>query len=1047
MFKLLIHILFLVFFIPTIHGQEFVFKPVNVDAGLSHNMVFCTMQDEYGFMWFGTKDGLNRYDGYKIKIFRNTPDVAKSLGNNDIRALLNKSKNEIWVGTWKGLFIFDVLTEQFLEIKRFANTLVSALLKDGPNVWVISNHNLYRISPTDTTKFEFPPGTISSLCRLHNGDIWIGTATGKIGVYNRFTHHFDFKDAFEARYRGSRLIEKIREGYNDNLLIGTSSAGLKSYHIPDSTFQDILINDNNAKPLYVRDILKNDRDHEMWIATESGIYILTPNHHIKHHIVKDLKNSEGLTDNAIYTLTYDCYGNIWIGTYFKGICMYPRPSLAFKTTFPGFQFSSVNDELLFKNTIIREICQDNYNNLWIGTEDNGIFKLDYHNQKISHVSPSALPKALSYYNIHGMLCSNDTLWAGSFERGLDLIDIKTGKVFQHFDKRTHPDLRSDFIITFCKTKDGRIYIGTGGGLQLYNYSTRTFDTVKGIPSDFVYTLMESHDGLLYVGTEDNGVLIYNPHSEKVTYLNHILKSSAPLPAFKVNCLYEGTNGNIFIGTDRGGMFVYHPQRQQLSHYYTSNGMPSNFIYKILQDTTGNIWCTSSVGLIQMNSNLQVLKVFTKENGLPSNQFNYNSGFLNKDGMLYFGTTNGLVYFSPINKHIAQLKIPLYFTGLKILGKEITMSHTSSPLRRSLLSSDSLTLGYNQSTFSIDFSALVYSSQSGVVYSYRLAGIEDKWAPVNESSTIYFTQLPQGNYKLQIAAASPFDISYTNSTISLHITILPPFWKSNWAYTFYTLVITVLLYILVQYYHRHQKKLNARKIEEFNHHREIEINQAKIDFFTNIAHEIKTPLTLIQGPVEDLLDRLAQNDHTQYELKLIEKNTNRLLELTNQLLDFRKIESNMIRVNPIALNPAYLVREVYETFTIAARSKNLNYRLQVKEEEHTIVTDKDLLTKILYNLFNNGIKYSDSLFEIILHPGNAEDTLILEFINNGDLIPQEAFSKIFQPFYRFEQSEFKEGSGIGLSFAYSLAKLLQGDITVNVCNDKNIFTLTLPKKVK
>src|SRR5690606_27469829 len=180
--------------------------------------------------------------------------------------------------------------------------------------------------------------------------------------------------------------------------------------------------------------------------------------------------------------------------------------------------------------------------------------------------------------------------------------------------------------------------------------------------------------------------------------------------------------------------------------------------------------------------------------LLSNQFNYNSGFLDSEGILFFGTTNGLVYFSPVNKKTSRLKIPLYFTGLKILGKEIALSDVSSPLKKSLLGSNSLTLDYNQSTFSIDFSALVYSSQSSVVYNYRLVGIEDKWMPINENNTIYFTQLPQGNYTLQIATASPYDKSYTTSTISLHITILPPFWKSNWAYVFYTLVATAMLYI-------------------------------------------------------------------------------------------------------------------------------------------------------------------------------------------------------------------------------------------------------------
>lgn len=1043
--KFFVHLFILILIASPLKGQEFFFKQINVDAGLSHNLVFCTMQDEYGFIWFGTKDGLNRYDGYKMKKFRNLPGDKTSLGNNDVRALLCRSKNEIWVATRKGLFIFDVLKEQFREIERFKNSFVSSVLKDGNSVWVISNHDLYRISYNDTTKFRLPEGTISAICRLDNGHIWIGTTTGKIGLFNQANNNFTIKDAFEKTYRGSRWIEKVHEGYNNNLLIGTASAGLKSFNILKGIFKDILVYDNNAKPLYVRDILKNVNADEIWVATESGIYLFKSDNSIKSHITKDLKNSGGLTDNAIYALTSDGYGNIWIGTYFKGVCMYPRQSFSFGTKFSELKFENSNDELLFQNSVIREICQDEYDNIWMGTEDNGIYKLNNISKKIYHFTSSALPNALSYNNIHGMLSVNDTLWAGTFERGLDLINIKNGKVFQHFDRRLNNDLISNFIITFCKTKSNEIYIGTGRGLQRYNRHKKGFDIVDGIPVDFIYTLMESRNALIYIGTEDNGVIVYNPQLKQTVRLNNLVRLGVKLPDVKINCLFEDSNNNICIGTDGAGMFIYNINKQMLTHYNVSNGIPSNFIYKILQDNTGNIWCTTSVGMVQLNSLYKVLKIFTKENGLPSNQFNYNSGFLDKNGNIYFGSTSGLVYFSPGNNKSPGLKIPLYFTGLNILGKEIALSDTASPLKISLLSSDSLTLDYNQSTFSIDFSAPIYSFQNDIVYSYRLAGVEDKWTPIKESRTIYFTRLPKGSYKLQVTAVSPYDKSYTSATKTLHITILPPFWQSQGAYIFYTLAAIAILYILVQYYHNYQKKINIRKLEELNHRRETEINQAQIEFFTNIAHEIKTPLTLIQGPVEDLMNSFEKEGHPDYELKLIEKNTNRLLELTNQLLDFRKIESNNIQVHPSNINLYDLTREVYDNFKIAARNKNLDYRLTIKDKDSYIHSERDFFTKILYNLFSNGIKYSESSFEIILYPTDTESRIRFEFINDGTLIPEEAFSKIFQPFYRFEKNKIREGSGIGLSFAYSLVRLLKGSLTVSVSSSKNIFTLTIPTK--
>lgn len=1046
--KYFCHILILLLLPLCAVSQEYFFKQINVDAGLSHNLVFCTMQDNYGFMWFGTKDGLNRYDGDKIKIYRNAPDTRFNIGNNDIRALLSKSKDEIWVATSKGLFVLDVLSEKFHEIEKFKNSFVSGLLKDGSNVWVISNHDLFKLSPNDTSKIDLPGGIISAICKLSNGQTWIGTTNGKIGYYNLKDNSFELTDVFDTNYRDTRWIEKLHEGYNSELLIGTASAGLKSYNLKNKDIQNILLYDNYAKSVYVRDILKKANTNEIWVATESGIYIYSSENKLKSHITKDLKNSGGLPDNSIYSLAMDSDENVWAGTYFKGVSMFPNQQMLFKKTFDNMHFGSINDELLFKNSIIREICNDKDDNLWIGTEDNGIYKIDKNRKQIVHLTSSALPGALSYHNIHGMLCSGDTLWVGTFERGLDLINIRTGRIIKHFDKKSNKDLASNFIITFCKTKDHTLYVGTGWGLQVYNQKQRSFSTVPGTPTDFIYALFESADGHLYIGTENNGVIIYDPSSKKTTSLNELLKSSARLPYFKINCLFEDEQRNILIGTDGAGLFIYNRQTAQLDHRNTSDGYPSNFIYRIVQDSHNNIWCTTASGLVQLQENYNILKVYTKEQGLPSNQFNYNSGLLDHDGHIYLGSTNGMVYFSPAATAdtLKPRQIPLYFTGLKILGKEVTTFDESSPLKKPLLNSDRLVLSYNQSTFSIDFSALVYSSPNNIVYSYRLAGTDDRWIPLKEGKTIYFTQLPHGNYNLQIRASDLYNENYSEPVKTLNIIILPPFWKSQWAYLSYSLILLVSIYLFTRYYYNYQKKINERKMEEHEHKRQSEINQAKIDFFTNIAHEIKTPLTLIQGPVEDLLERTPKEHNDNYELKLIEKNTNHLLELTNQLLDFRKIESTNIHINSSSINVAELVGEVFDRFKIAAKNKNLHYRLIINSEDESlkIFSDKDLFTKIMYNLFSNGIKYSKNSFEVTLYKQSKSDYVTLEFVNDGELIPEDSFSKIFQPFYRFSKNEIKEGTGIGLSFAYSLTKALNGSLSVNVIEHNNIFILNIPK---
>ncbi len=1042
MLKKLAYIILLLLGTVPSKAQEYFFKNITVDNGLSHNLVFCTMQDSYGFVWFGTKDGLNRYDGYNLKIFRNNPQNANSIGNNDIRSLLNKSKNEILVGTKSGLFLYDILQERFTVFNKFSNSLISGLLLDDrSNIWVIANHNLYRINGRDTVKMNFPEGTISSICTTSDGKIWVGTTNGEIGNCNFDTYKFTFHNALGKSVATSKWIEEVYDGGNGNILIGTSSWGLLAFDTTSKISRNILSYDHYNRPLYVRDIVKNN--DEYWVASESGIYILDEKFSLKKNIYKDPLIANGLSDNAIYSLLKDNMGNIWMGTYFKGVSMYPKQNFSFNSFYPNFQFDNKYSLNEFKNSIVREFNQDKYGNTWIGTEDNGIYKLNSTQQKITHLKSSTNPQSLSYNNIHGLLGSNDTLWAGTFERGLDLLNVNTGKVFKHYDTSSNPTLASNFIITFCKTKDNNIYLGTGKGLQRFNSKINIFESIPKMPTDFIYALIEDHNGLLYVGTEYNNLLLYNPKNGDVKFVNGLIKSGGKIPELKINSIYEDNNYNIWIATEGAGLYVFNPTNKSLQKYNTENGLPSNFVYKVLQDKFSNMWVSSSLGLVFINTQKNIIRVFTKDNGLSSNQFNYNSGFTDKDGYMSFGSTSGIVHFYPDNLKSESFKIPLYFTSLKILNKEVPLNEHNSPLKTSLLNTKTITLNHTQSTFSIDFAALLYASQNDIHYAYKLNGLDKDWVPLQKERTVYFTQLSPGEYELEVKAISNISKKHLPSSIRLNIIIQPPFWKSTWAYIIYTLSGIALLFFSLRYYYRYQKNLQLKKVEEVKRQKELENNQAKIEFFTNIAHEIKTPLTLIQGPVEDLVSR-SDNDKPNYELKLIEKNTKRLLELTNQLLDFRRIENGNVHLNISEIDLTKLITEVYDNFKIAAGVKSLQYNVDTPAQKVTIHSDEDALMKILYNLFSNGIKYCNVYFKIILDT-NAQSILV-HFENDGELIPPDSFEKIFQPFYRFHQSEIKEGSGIGLSIAQSLTTLLGGSLSASVMNDKNIFTLTLPYKI-
>ena len=1040
MFKQIFYTLLLLLIATQPEAQEFFFKNITVDNGLSHNLVFCTLQDEYGFMWFGTKDGLNRYDGNSIKIFRHLPGDSGSLGNNDVRSLFCRTRNEIWVGTRKGLFIYNPLTEQFKEVTLFRNSFISVISADSyNNIWLISDHSLYKITAKDTVTMAPLKGIATSICMLRNGQLWIGTTSGQLARYHYDSNTISFAALFGKSFNRSRWIEKLYEGSGNSLLAGTASAGLIAYDYVTGTQQHILNFDDNDRPLYIRDILKDGND--FWIASESGIYIYDSSYTLKKHLVKDPNIKNSLPDNAIYTLLKDKAGNIWAGSYFKGVSMHPKQEVHF-SSMPAQMQVPTAASVTFRNAVIREMDMDQYQNLWIGTEDNGVYQLNPAQNKITHFKSGADPTTLCYNNIHGLLCSNDTLWVGTFERGLDLLNIKTGKVFQHYDMKSGANLGNNFIITFCKTKSGQIYLGTGTGMERFEPATKKFKRIEAVPYDFIYSIIEDHTGMLWIGTEDNGIRFYRPSDESTGTLNDRITSGAKLPPVKINSLLEDHSRKIWIATEGSGLYIFDPGRKSLYQFSTQTGLPSNFVYKMLQDQNGNIWASTSLGLVMIDA-AKNIQVYTQQNGLVSNQFNYNSGFTKDSRELYFGTTSGLVSFDPAHMVLPSVNIPLYFTGLKISGREVPMSAPGSPLKTALINTSELSVPYTQSTFSIDFAALIYDAPDEIVYTYKLTGMDDKWTELGKSRSIYFTQLPAGTYELLLKAASPYNKRYKGAVIKLQIRVLPPFWKSTTAEALYLLFSILILFLAIRYYHKHQKKLQAAKIKENNRLMELENNKAKIEFFTNIAHEIKTPLTLIQGPVEDLL--LRSGADAEYELRLIGKNTERLLQLTHQLLDFKRIENNKVAVTLSEINLSELMKEVYENFRSAAALRKIDYFLQLPEAAVMIFSDEEALIKIFYNLFSNGIKYSSTSFNVRLKTLVPEQKIVISFENDGTTIPGDAMDKIFRPFYRLEKNKLKEGTGIGLSIAHSLTQLVNGTLHVSVENGKNIFILTLPEK--
>ena len=507
--------------------------------------------------------------------------------------------------------------------------------------------------------------------------------------------------------------------------------------------------------------------------------------------------------------------------------------------------------------------------------------------------------------------------------------------------------------------------------------------------------------------------------------------------FRSNGIFEDSDNRLWITTENG-LNLYNPEKNNFTRITKEDGFPCNVNYSILEDDNKGLWISTSRGLVEYNPETAALKIFTKSNGLLSDQFNYSSSFKDDSGEMYFGSVNGLISFNPETFIQNTYHPPIYITDIKIHDKGMNIRNERSLLEKSISYSEKLQLNNTQSTFNLKFSSLSYTAPNMTKYWYKLEGLNNNWISLGKNHEIAFTELPTGNYTFKIKALNSHGIWSYNS---INLEILPPFSASKTAYFLYTIFLILLLFFLLQYYHRYNKAKNNRKIKQLENKKEKEIYQAKIEFFTNITHEIRTPLTLIMSPLEKLLKSTYKSSEVPRNLKIMKKNTTRLLNLVNELLDFRKTEMQHVKLTFEKTNINNLLEETYIRFSQIIQEKKLNFNLFKPEEAIFAYVDEEAIRKILSNLFINATKYSKNKVEISLFKQNQNFQIIIK--NDGELIPLELQQRIFEPFYKVPRESQNLGTGIGLSLAHSLSELHHGRLHFNLQNDMNTFILEIP----
>ncbi len=1009
-------------------AQPYFFRHYQVENGLSNNTVYCSIQDKNGFLWFGTKDGLNRFDGFHFKTFK-VSDDENNLKPDLINCLLNDNKGTLWVGSTKGLFFFDPLKEHLISFADSLGNVNNLQIDRQGQLWFLSNSGLCKYNFSTKIIKIFSPKkyfNATAICTDFEGKIWVSSDKGFLYQYHEDSDTFKGFNLFSHSPKvPSNLIEKIYFSDKKTVFIGTTSQGLKQFDVSTSTYKDVLTFNQDKTRVHVRDIIRYSAV-EIWLATESGVFILNEKTNQITNLKKKFLDPFSLSDNAVYSLCKDTEGGIWVGTYFGGINYYSPKYSLFEKYYPD------NSQKSISGNAVREICEDYFGKIWIGTEDFGLNKLNPKTGIITQFLPTGKSESIAYSNIHGLMANGNDLWIGTFEHGLDIMDIRTGKVRKHYNSGLGKyDLKSNFIASFLKTKSGEIYVGSAYELYKYIPEIDGFESIKEVPKQiWVSSILEDFNKTIWIGTH-NGVFYFNPITKQKGHLLNNLKNKNTITNNDINAIYEDSKQCLWFSTEGGGLCKLSKDRKIITSFTTQNGLPSNFVFKALEDEKNTMWVTTSRGLVHFNPENKNVVIYTKNSGLLSDQFNYNSGYKDKNGKMYFGSVKGMITFNP-KDIMKESNVPsIYLTDFQIDNKQQTIGKENSVLKKSITFTDEITLPYNKSSFNIDFTALSFTSPEMTIFSYFMKGLDKEWTEIKPNRKVYFTNLSSGKYVFKLRAF--VNGNWTKEDKQLIINILSPWWATWWAYLFYAIVVFGLIYYLFLSYHIivQDKK-------------EKEIYEAKIDFFTNLAHEIRTPLTLIKGPIENLLEQTDEIPQIKEDVVLMDRNTNRLIALVTQILDFRKVESKSFSLDFVKINVSDLLKDSFANFKLLTQKRKIEYNINCPSIDIFAFADEEALNKIFSNLLNNAVKFADKKVEVRMFPISQNSMyLTIEFENDGLKIPLEKKEKIFEPFYRLKESK-QEGTGIGLSLARSLTELLNGDLYLKDTNDNSIiFVLNLP----
>ena len=1014
--------------------SNILFRHIGVESGLSQSTVLAILQDRTGLMWIGTKSGLNRYDGILFKWYYSYPD-GHSLGSSYINALFEDSNGRIWVGTDCGVWIYSPLTDSFSRFDKRSTdgvsitNMVNVIKGHGDKIYITANEQgvfCYDLRRNHLSHFRlkgYP--NVAGMAIGDNGAVWLGLFGG--GLYTT-DHAFRTLTPFRTQdgqtpFAGN-IVSAILPLGNGRYAIGTDRQGLSLIDAARHSFEP-LVTSVEGKDLFVRNLILSHR--EIWAATEQGMLVYNLDTHATQHFTYNPTDPFSISDNPLYCLYKDREGGLWAGSYFGGLNYLPAIHPVFERFVPQGSGNGLHGRR------VREMVMDKQGKIWIGTEDGGLNCMEPDSETFSHIAASN-----AFPNVHGLCVDGNELWVGTFASGLKVIDTRTHQVVKSFkaDGRLG-SLHDNTIFSIARSPQGVMYLGTIRGLCTYDANTQSFVYDKAVPPVLINDVSFDSHGNLWLATQTNGVFMR--HNGRWT---NFKATQSGLTSNKALSIFEDSEGTIWVTTQGGGVcrFNFSTRRFKPLQQGVLNSMSTFF--RMEEDGDGVLWLSGYAGFVRYDPHSGDVRTYNNSTMLLDNQFNYNSSLIDKRGRVYFGSLSGIVRFSPSALKKEQRMPQLVATDLYIGNEHVDNFTKDTPLEQNIVFTRKLSLAYNQNSFRLHVVPLSYSRQNWGALEYKLEGFDKSWQPMGSDFFMTYANLPAGSYQLIVRMKDQNGKAYPGE-YKLDIDVRPFFLFSIWAKLFYVVLLAVLVWLMMRYWNRRAEMRRRQAMEAFETRKEQELYQSKIHFFTNVAHEIRTPLTLILGPLENILStqKVKDND-VRDDLNIMYENTQRLTDLINQLLDFRKTEKDGLRLNFEYCNLTKLVTDIYNRFRSAMREKNINATLSLQGNNLHGYVDHEGFTKIVSNLINNAVKYCLSYISVTLKTDDAQ--LFLTVANDGNIIPLDLREKIFEPFFHIDTAEHStSGTGIGLALARSLAELHNGHLRMGDEADMNVFVLTLP----